>query len=143
VTTSVEAEKERLMGGGDETVAFRPENSVSEVKFLRKLRLEKQAIVNSECNSDVGGPAIESKRKKKGNDPLLAFSVMSALGLTREKVSKAASTDVDLEMLGLGKLATLETVSNFFKDKSSQGTKRSFIEAFATPGHSRTKGFIV
>ena len=128
-------------GNGSSLVAFSSEHCTSEIAFMRRMRsLELQNLSdyqkasNNVAQSKEEATPIENVQSSVPYiDPVLAFSVMSAVGLIHERVDKGATENEDAEFLGLNSLTRLENVSRFFKSNASHGRKRRFIDAFVQP----------
>ena len=133
-----------LPGGSGVRKSLDKERSALEIGLLRRMH---DATINS--NGAQVAPSVAAKAtieslhpgSETGDfDPLLAFSVMNAVGLVRKKESKEQSQEngtpqvaqnpegsAYMQALGLESLSGLDTVSKFFNSNTTvvNGKKRS------------------
>mmetsp|Transcript_44871 Transcript_44871/g.94135 ORF Transcript_44871/g.94135 Transcript_44871/m.94135 type:complete len:1659 (-) Transcript_44871:52-5028(-) len=135
-------------GSGGFGRAMGEEHSTLEIGLLQRMRStmldnQKDKSPSAETSDGVShlaavsiNPNVDSYHSdaERGEvDPLLAFSVMSAVGLVRTKEDNGSSPEradnrnsesAYAQVLGLDSLTGLQTVSNFFHTNSTNGNAR-------------------
>eukprot|EP01082_Thalassiosira_pseudonana_P013334 g11598.t1 g11598 contig6:181812-184325(+) len=126
-------------GNDDDSV----DGGVEEIGFMKQMRAK--SLEEKEKNGETKAPPQDQPAASNSTpsvDPMLAFSVMKAVGLVKDKDNnntkaaggKVASGDAET-LLGLGGLTSTESVSQFvssFSATSADGNKRAATDSTTT-----------